>query len=120
MIIGECGWLPKGGRLAKKSYPISGFSIEETVAYLGHQSVSRAQAEELYRNCSRGKPGYLASAKRLLESGMTAGELLEHLPEQLPNPFELEWQKTDDADASVLLTLGILCFDSTPHSLREL
>jgi hypothetical protein len=120
LITGECGWLPNGGRLARKAYPISGFTIEETVAYLGQQSATRVQAEELYRNCSMGRPGYLASAKRLLDSGMTADKLLENLPEQLPNPFDIEWEKTDFTPEAIRLALGILCFDSTPHSLSEL
>lgn len=78
------------------------------------------QIEELHTSLLNGTPGYLASAKRLLDGGMQMDELLSRLPSHLPSPFEIEWENVPEDSESLQDALAILAYDSSPHSIEEL
>lgn len=122
LFSGEAKWLPvlALSQTQRKSYPVSGFSLEETTTYFSGYKIDRSDIQELYSSCSRGMPGYLASARRLIEGGMSPATLISQLPQRLPNPFQIEWRTVVAGDESLADALAILCYDSAPHSVSEL
>lgn len=122
LISGGVSWLPQYAvsKMNTKVYPVPGFSLEETTAFLSRPALSKAQVDELYRSFNNGTPGYLASAKRLLDGGMPAETLLSQLSSHLPQPFRFEWNSVESPNDPLLDTLAILAFDPTPHTLAEL
>jgi hypothetical protein len=122
LTSGEAKWLPSQSLspMVRKSYPVSGFSLEETTSFFDGFQIERRDIEELYNSCSKGTPGHLASARRLIEGGMAVSTLIEELPQKLPNPFQLEWRTVVAGDENLTDMLAILCYDSFPHSVSEL
>jgi hypothetical protein len=107
------------GRIQQKPFTLPGFALEETLAYFRELGVDRKFLEELYRICSKGVPGQMASVRRLLESGIAPETLLNDLPEKLPNLFELEWKAVDRTDESVLNLLALISQSSHSHSISD-
>jgi hypothetical protein len=122
MFTGDAKWVPKNvlSKLRRKDYPVPGLTLEETIAYFDGCDLQRIEAEELYKSCSKGTPGYLASARRLIDAGMPASKLIEQLPESLPSPFQLEWQAIENAADQLFNILAVLSFDTNPHSVADL
>ncbi len=75
-----------------KSFPLPFFTLDESLRYLRGLGLEKEQIEDLHRSC-RGMPGFLASVRRLVETGITAEEVMAELPRRLPEIFEIEWRK---------------------------
>jgi hypothetical protein len=122
LVSGDAKWIPFSlvPKLTRKSYPVPGLSLEETIAYFNDCSLQRSQIEELYKSCGRGTPGYLASARRLIEGGIDPATLINQLPRELPSPFEIEWQAVEGLGELLFDVLATLSFDTNPHSITEL
>ena len=122
LLTGDSNWIPKVilSKIRCKTYTVPGVSIDEAASYFEGFGLSRTDVEEICRSCSRGTPGYLASVRRSLESGLSASELMERLPDLVPSPFQLEWNRVDLGDERLTLALAILANDSNSHSVGEL
>ncbi len=82
--------------------------------------LDQSHIDQIYRNCGRGNPGYLASARRSLETGMSPDALIESLPEKFSQRYSVEWDAAHPEDPKLALLLAILAYDNTEHSLAEL
>lgn len=122
LFSGSLNWLPKQTleTIKFKPYTLAGFSLGETEHYLREYGFVTPEVDELYRSLGNGTPGYLASAKRLLQGGMSKDQLFERLHTVLPHPFEIEWQALGEVSNELRDALAILAFDSTPHPIQEL
>lgn len=110
--------LPSKSRV--KPFQLPSFTLDETKKYL-HDLISTPDTiDEIYHTCN-GTPGYLATIKRVLESGTDEQELLHHLPETLPELFDLEWKKAMVTEKQPLdLLLALLAYSPRSHTLAEL
>lgn len=99
-----------------KAYPLTGFTADETKRYLGDQNLDQSSLDVIHRTCS-GKPGYLASVKRCLKSGVSVQELLDGMSDKLPDLFEIEWRAIDLENRLQTQLLAILAFDRRQHSV---
>lgn len=122
LFSGDLRWLPSQflASARHKSYPVPGFSLEETTRYFDGLSLSKQDIDELYRSLGNGTPGYLASARRLLENGMSTENLISQLHSVLPSPFQVEWSTVRNLAEKHIDALAIVAFDATPHTLIEL
>lgn len=96
------------------------FSLPETREYLRHFGVEGEEAEELYRMCSNGFPGFLASVSRQLTDGASAQELLSQKPSGMPEFMTLEWDRVEYSGHEDELVLGVLAFSRGEFTLDEL
>src|SRR5205085_7334901 len=68
----------------------------------------------------KGRPGDLASIRRLTETGTDLDTLLSDIHTKVPRPFEIEWAAVNRADERQLLTLTILAYDGDAHTISSL
>lgn len=105
-------------KIIQKTYTLSPFSLEETVSYFGDK-LSRDTVTEVFK-VSHGVPGYLAGIRRLLDSGTSSADLLDKLPNSMPDLFALEWQGVLAANADQLRIVALLAHDRNKHTLVDL
>lgn len=98
---------------------IMGFTTEETMKFFNNVTVDEEEAAEIRKAC-KGKPGYLASLRRILETGIEIKEVLNNLPEKMPNMFQYEWSQIDFNNEILISALCILAFDRKKHSIVTL
>src|SRR5664280_275214 len=122
LLTDDGSWIPSETlrKLNNKQLTVAGFSLDETMSYFSGYELDRGDIEEIYRSCSRGTPGYLASVRRCLDAGFPAAKLVEELHKNVSTPFRFEWQTVDQQDGALLDALAILAHDSKPHSIAEL
>lgn len=101
------------------TFRLPGFTFEETREFFEGLVEDRAMLETIHK-VSKMVPGHLASVRRLLRAGKKVEKLLEELPEQLPDLFELEWRVVDAEDVLLRQALAILAFDRRRHSIATL
>ncbi len=77
-----------------KPFPVTPFALDETLRYLADLELERSAVEDLNKLC-KGFPGFLAAARRILLSGTSIANLLNELPEQLPDLFDIEWRNAN-------------------------
>jgi hypothetical protein len=106
-------------RLHLKSYPLSGFTLEQTVEFFKDLNVGRQSLEEVHRIC-RKIPGHLATVRRILQSGTDLQALLEEMPSKLPELFQIEWRNVQTDNEEQLSLLAIIAHDQRQHSLADL
>lgn len=111
------GYIPQG--VSHKSYPLSGFTLDQTVNYFEGLAIDRPSIEEIYKIC-RKIPGHLATVRRILLSGTSVQTLFEEMPDQLPDLFEIEWRRVRANDENQLHLLAILAHDRRRHSIDDL
>lgn len=122
LLAGELGRLsheiPQG--VPSKPFPVSYFSLDETVKYLGDLVQDHSLLEEIHRIC-RGIPGYLSSVRRsLTQPGMTVQSLLNEMANKPPDFFEIEWRRVRSDDERQMILLAILAHDRKRHRLEDL
>jgi len=106
--------------VTSKSFPLAGFTLDESTAYLADLRLSREQVQELHA-LSRGRPGYLASILRILNSGEDVRGLLAQMPAKLPGLFEFEWRLVRPDNHLQELLIGILAHDrGGTHTAQDL
>lgn len=122
LTSGDASWVPFSTlpQAQRKTLTVTGFSFLETSCYLDGLGLDLKQVEEIYRNCGRGIPGLLASARRSLESGLKANDLIDKLSEELQQSFSIEWASQAVRDSTGERVLAILAHDNNPHSVRDL
>jgi hypothetical protein len=108
----------KTPKLIHKSYTLSPFSLEETVSYFG-SSMTRDMIIEVFK-VSHGVPGYLSRIRKLLDTGVSAEDLLERLPNTDPELFAIEWKAVEGASEADLVILALLAHDRNKHTAVEL
>jgi hypothetical protein len=103
-----------------ESCPIPAFGFDETLRYMDNLKIDKEALDEIYQTC-RGVPGYLASVKRILQSGTDIQELLREMPNKLPDLFEIEWRRIigigNDMQSKLL---AILAHDRKIHTVDNL
>ncbi|MCD2453593.1 hypothetical protein GO003_024745 [Methylicorpusculum oleiharenae] len=104
-----------------RPFQLPGFTLEETRQFFDGYINEPSNLQTIFK-VSKGIPGHLASMRRLLESGAKQEEdLLDELPESLPELFEMEWQVVENKDNGLLRNaLAILAFDQRRHSINSL
>jgi hypothetical protein len=105
-------------KMKSKTFPLIPFSVDETRSFLSGL-VDEAFLGEIYKTC-KGIPEYLTAIKRLIDGGIDLHNLINELPEKLPDLFEIEWKKIDLQNKSLVYTLGILAHDRKKHYLHNL
>ena len=119
LIAGDPTKLPQKiiQKLSYKSYTVSGFTIDEIHQYLSELDVTREDVKYLY-NITK-NPGQYASIRRILQTGITAKELLDDLPAKFPNMFEIEWRQVDTKNAELMKVLALLVFARIDLSIDD-
>ncbi len=103
-----------------KPFQLPSFNLDETKKYLHDLTSTQDTINEIYHTCN-GTPGYLATVRRVLESGTDEQTLLQRLPETLPELFRLEWERARVAKEQPLdLLLALLAYSPRSHALAEL
>lgn len=103
-----------------KPFQLPSFNLDETKKYLHDLTSMQDTINEIYHTCN-GIPGYLATVRRVLESGTDEQTLLQRLPETLPELFRLEWERARVAKEQPLdLLLALLAYSPRSHALTEL
>jgi len=88
LLTGEVRFLPKAtsSRIHVKQLPITGFTLDETKNFFLDLEIED-WIGEIYQTC-KGIPGYLASVRRIIESGENVEVFLSDMPNKLPSLFE--------------------------------
>lgn len=102
-----------------KPFRLPGFTFDETSQFLSGL-VEDSEAIGTIHRISKHVPGNLASVRRLLQQGTDIENLLNELPEQLPDLFEMEWRTVGKDDTLLRQALSILTIDHRCHSLTTL
>jgi hypothetical protein len=118
LFSGDLRTVSHAVRESVKTFPLSPLTPEETTEFLAPRGLDPADAIEIHRTC-RGIPGYLASIRRLLESGMSVRTLLEEVPPDLSKVFEMEWQRFGASEPWHELVLGIIAHDARRHTISD-
>lgn len=72
---------------------------------------------DIYNIC-KGIPSYLASIRRIYESGVSIEEIINDTPNKLPWFFEVEWGHADLNDNNLKMLLSILAHDRKRHDIH--
>jgi len=102
-----------------KDWMLPLLNVEESVQFLADTGLSRADSEHLYRT-SQGQPGWLATIRRIVQSGLPRDTLFDEIAEQLSTLFGIEWRTVDPQDSSINLLLAILAHDRRYHTVSDL
>lgn len=100
-------------------FRLPGFTFEETREFFKDIVEDRTALETIHK-VSKMVPGNLSSIRRLLKSGTTIDQLLQELPDRLPDLFELEWRVVEADDVLLRQAIAILAFDRRLHSINSL
>ena len=125
LVGGSISVLPARTRstTAYKSHELAGFTLGESISFFDGTSIDKDTVQEFHR-VSRGHPGHLASALRLVESrlGIDAARLASDIPAESPEAYlsQLEWNHVDTQDELLIRALAVLAHDRQQHSLSSL
>ena len=108
----------KGLIIKNKSFPLTGFNLDETKTYFSDTIDNHESVEEIYKIC-KGIPGYLESVGRIIQDGKNIQTLIDEMPDHLPRLFELEWEKVKN-DENQLILLAIIAHGRWKHTVEEL
>lgn len=100
-------------------FRLVGFNFEETREFFSDLVEDRSALETIHKICKM-VPGNLASVRRLIKAGTNIEQLLDELPENPPDWFELEWRVVASEDSLLRQALAILAFDRRCHSIETL
>ncbi len=98
--------------LTLKPFSLSPFSPGETKDYLADLVQDEGHIREIHL-VVKGIPGKLSAIRRLLSSGLSPDRLLEELPSEFQDLFELEWEQVPDEDKGLKPLLSLLAFSKT-------
>jgi hypothetical protein len=105
-------------KIASKPYQLAPFTLDDTAKYLHDLVNDRSDIEEIHQLCSR-IPGYLASVRRLLASGVDVKKIIDGDLSEPLEIFELEWREVDTTDEELLDILALLAHDRKKHSIDD-
>jgi hypothetical protein len=108
-----------GNKIAHKSVPIPGFTLDETARFFSGIPMSSDTVHEFHK-ASKGVPSHLATIRRILESGTPPLSLLAQLPVTLPNLFDLEWKAVDTGNQLQMELLALLSHDRRKHTVASM
>lgn len=101
-----------------KSFPLTGFTLNETENFFNDLNIEKKALEEIYLNCKR-IPGRLSTVKRILISGTSIEELLSSKSEHWDDLFEIEWKSIYDNDLQKKV-LAVVALDNRKHTIKEI
>lgn len=100
-------------------YPLTSFTLDQTIKFFTGFELEELYIEDIHKTC-RGIPGYLASVRRIIETGIDSRSILSALPEELPGLFKLEWDQVDTTDNNLVNILGMVAFSRVNLTLDEM
>lgn len=106
-------------KTASKPYQQLKFRLEEAELFIDRQDLAKEQISEIYKIC-KGVPGRIASVKRLLNSGVSLGEILEGEPAKYLEFIKLEFIAVHTLSTKSKLALAVLTFAKRSLSRSEL
>ena len=106
-------------KLKHKPFTIPSFSQHETDLYLTDLVKDDKEREEIHKTW-KGVPSHLASVRRIIESGRSSSHLLEDMPDELKDLFEIEWSAVDESNELVITALALLAHDKRERKISEL
>lgn len=122
LISGNLEKLPNNiqKRLSCKSFPLPYFSLDETNQYLKDLALERQILEDTHKMC-QGVPEYLASVRRIIQSGVNVQNILDNDdPDRLPDFLAIEWQKVRDIPDEHKKILALIAFGHKNNSIEEI
>lgn len=105
-------------KIASKPQQLAPFTLDDTARYFEGVVKERSAIEEIHQLC-RKIPGYLASVRRLLETGASVQQIIDGDLNQPLQIFELEWRQINNADEDLLDLLALLAHDRKKHTLDD-
>jgi hypothetical protein len=101
-------------------FVIPGFSLDETIKYFKDYKIDNNYIIEIHKAC-RHIPGCLASIKRILHSGTDIDTLINNLPNELNDFYEMEWLDVNQGNKNQNHLLAIIAHDrNRTHNIDEL
>ncbi len=104
--------------ILSKSFPLSPFSFDDTEKYLLDLELDRPSLEETYKMCG-GVPGHLAIVRRMIQSGTDLQNILDFVPDKLPDFLAIEWSKVN-ADEQQKKLLAVIAYAQKRYTVDEL
>lgn len=104
---------------AGKEHSLAGFTLDEATRYLSGQTDDHQFVATVYRMV-RGRPGGLASIRRLLLRGVDPRDLTTELSGETLDLLKYEWDTVDEGDANLCLLLEIVALDKRSHTVESL
>jgi hypothetical protein len=101
-----------------KTFPLPGLALEEANQLLADFELERDNIKRLYQ--INKMPGFFASIRRILSSGLTIEEIMDDLPKNCPEAFEFEWKKVDTSNKDLLNLLAVLAFSRVDLTVQEI
>lgn len=101
-----------------KSMLLGGFSLDQTKRFFAEVSLADDDIDYVHRLFGK-NPSYLASVRRIINTGIGVEALFSDLPGNLPHLFELEWKNVSD-DNNEQLVLSLIAHDTRRHTAEEI
>jgi hypothetical protein len=102
-----------------KSYPVTGFSIEEAQSIFSGLGLLPPQLKEICKLCG-GAPGRLAVISRSIRIGTDPQKLIDDIVRYSPDFFSIDWKQVSEADDELKRILAVLALDPKPHNPQVL
>lgn len=106
-------------RRGVKDLVLAPFTVDDTSRFFDGFDLQRPQVELIHKTC-RGFPGSLASIRRILQAGTPAANLLDELPQRVPDLFDVEWRAVDWNDYALVNALAIIAHGQKQYSIDEI
>jgi hypothetical protein len=121
IISGGVGRLKRGrsSQITHQSVLIPFFSLSETFDYFSDSSIPKSLVEELWHGYN-GFPAVLASARRLLESGVSPEKVLLEVQRKTGDLFDLEWAAVDMRDETLVGIVALITHTPVKQTLADL
>lgn len=120
LISGSVENLPKEfvKRTNYKNFTMSGFTIDEAIQCLANNELNRDDLKKLYQVSKL--PGFYASINRIVKSGISIANILDDLPKNCPDAFEIEWKTVNLENVDLVNLLAVLAFSRIDFALEEI
>ncbi|MBI1924586.1 ATP-binding protein [Candidatus Poribacteria bacterium] len=105
--------------IPRKSFPLSGFSLDETERYLKNLNLDRQSFEDVHKMC-QGVPGYLAIVSRMLQSGADIENISTEGPDNLPDFLAIELRKIETISDEQKKLLAVIAYGRKGYPIEDL
>ena len=105
-------------KINQKTLSMAGYTIDEALQSLSELGLEREEIKRLYQ--VNKLPGFFASIRRILKSGVSFNDLIDDLPSKCADIFDIEWNAIDLSNTNLSNLLSIIAFSRVDFSLLEI
>ncbi len=104
-------------RLACKSYPFSGFSLDELLKYFEENGLSIEQASEILK-ITNGLPGRIKNINQILKQGKTIDSILQNI-DNYSDILEYQLNGIDSNDSDLITLIALVSLEEKEYTVKE-